>query len=881
MTKKRRTRTKVAAGASPRGTPGSQGSRGSEGAAKRAAGRTDSAAAAPRVPLWLPATLFVVLAVWLFRAFIFSDKMLFGSDTLSLGYVARAFYAKSLKAFTFPHWNPQILGGTPFLEALTGGDSLYPPSAILLFLLAPFRALGWKLVLHICAAGFFMFGWVRALKASRAAALVAGVGYTLSPFMVSLVYPGDDGKIFVTALAPLLFWATERFFVRPGAKSFAGVGLVVALVILTTHFEMAYFLFGGVGLYAIFRTAQVWRGTAVGAGDGDDAAKNAPPGADDQADPAGEGASSSEGAAGAPVRRPLTPAAGRLGLFVVAALMGAATAGVQLIPAAHYVTHYSRRIQTTARASGQTGRAWSSSWSMHPEEAMSEIIPEFVGYDVGGSAWAAGTYWGRNVFKLNTEYAGLVLLLLSLASFAGGARREVRWFLAGLGGLAFLFALGTHTPVWGIFYALVPGIRMFRAPSQAMILFAFASTTLAALGVDRLLVAAHEDDDHVWKPVMRVLWVAAGVMVVLALLAASGALTSFWTSVVYRGIGDQRLQILRVAQPFIVRGAFIAAVLALATAGLAWAVRRGYLAPAALVVGLVVLVTVDEARIDAPFIQVEDFQQWATPDADIQALLDREKNDPQPYRLLDFENSAQDVKPAMFGIELAAGHHPNDLARYRELIGMVGSGLPTNMGYANIRRLLNVRYILWPEQEMGAPPKEFPVISATTLSGRPYEALLADVGLPRARLVTKAVVKPDGEDVQYMISPAFDPDSEVVLSEPAPIALDGGPVKGDVTWEERTPNHLRLHVTSDRAALLVIADNWFPAWHATVDGKEAPVLRAYHTLRAIPVQAGDHTVEMYYHSVVVARSLWVTVVALLILCGLGGWGFVRERRRAS
>jgi hypothetical protein len=869
MTKKRRTRPKASAGASPRA------------AGKRPTGPTTPTAMAPRIPLWLPTALFVALTVWLFRGFIFSDKMLFGSDTLSLGYVARAFYAKSLKAFTFPHWNPQILGGTPFLEALTGGDSLYPPSAILLFLLAPFRALGWKLVLHICAAGFFMFGWVRSLKASRAAALVAGVGYTLSPFMVSLVYPGDDGKIFVTALAPLLFWATERFFVRPGAKSFAGVGLVVALVILTTHFEMAYFLFGGVGLYAVFRSAQMWRKAAAGAGRADGEAGGARAGAAVDADPADGGASSVDGEGATPEPRTLRPAAGRLSLFVVASVVGAAAAGVQLIPAAHYVTHYSRRIQTTARASGQTGRAWSSSWSMHPEEALSELIPEFVGYDVGGSAWAAGTYWGRNVFKLNTEYAGLVLLLLSLASFAGGPRRGVRWFLAGLGGLAFLFALGTHTPVWGVFYALVPGIRMFRAPSQAMILFAFASATLAALGVDRLLEASHEEEDAAWKPLMRVLWVAAGVMVALALLAGSGALTSFWTSVVYRGIGDQKLQILHAAQPFIMRGAFIAAVLAVATAALAWAVRRSYLAPAALIVGLVVLVTVDEARIDAPFIQLEDFHQWATPDPNIQALLDREKNDPEPYRLLDFASRAQDVKPAMFGIELAAGHHPNDLARYRELIGMVGSGMPANMGYTSIRRLLNVRYILWPEQEMGAPPKEFPVISGTTLSGHPYEDLLADDGLPRARLVAKAVVKPDGEDVKYMTSPAFDPDSEVVLPHAPPIALDGGPVKGDVTWEERTPNHLRLHVTSDRAALLVIADNWFPAWHATVDGKEAPVLRAYHTLRAIPVQAGDHTVEMYYHSVVVARSLWVTIVALLILLGLGGWGIVRERRRAS
>src|SRR5690606_16975080 len=101
------------------------------------------------VPGWLPATLFLALTAYLFRAFVFTDQMLYGGDTLGLGYVARALYADALRELgTIPRWAPEILGGTPFLEALSGGDSLYPPSLALLLLLEPWRALGWKLVLH-------------------------------------------------------------------------------------------------------------------------------------------------------------------------------------------------------------------------------------------------------------------------------------------------------------------------------------------------------------------------------------------------------------------------------------------------------------------------------------------------------------------------------------------------------------------------------------------------------------------------------------------------------------------------------------------------------------------------------------------------------------
>jgi hypothetical protein len=797
----------------------------------------------PDVPVWLPAAVFGALTLWLFRAFVFSDQMLVGNDTLSLGYVARDFYAEALKQMrTFPLWNPRILGGTPFLEALSGGDSLYPPSAFLLLILEPYRALGWKLVLHVLAAGFFMYGWLRSLKSSPAAALVAGVGYMLAPAMVSFVRPGHDGKLFVAALAPLMFWVVERHFARPGLRSFAGVGLVVALVLLTTHFQAAYFLFGAVGVYAMFRSVQQ--------------ARQAP---------------------GSPAR-----VVGRFGLFLTASVVGAAAAGVQFIPAAEYVTNYSRRVQTTRAEAGEVGRAWSSSWSLHPEEAMSLVLPEFAGNNAGGSNWTNGTYWGRNGTRDNMPTAGVLVLLLATVSLAGGARGGIRWFFMGLGGVALLFALGSHTPVWGLFYALLPGVSLFRAPDTVMFLFAFAAATLGGLGFQHLLETARDDLEDGWRRPLRVLWVSTAFLALLWILAASGVLQSLWSRLAYPDIGPGQLQVMEAIRPFVARGAFFSTLLAAGVTGLAWAVRRGVLAPTALLAGTVILVAVDQLRIDGSFVQVMDFHTWAQPDPNIQTILDREQGRDEPYRLLSFAQAGQDVKPAMYGIELAAGHHPNDLSRYRELIGMVGSDEAVNLYDPDIRRLLNVRYMIWPDLERGELEDQPGVISRTRLpDGRAYETLLAEGGLPRARLVGAAVVKSDEEAVPYMLSEAFDPRAEVVLNEAPPVALDGAPVTGEVRWEERSPNRLRLSVTNDRPALLVVADNWFPAWQATVDGADTPVLRAYHTLRAVPVPAGSHTVEMRYHSALLVRSMWISILALACLLALGIMGTLAERRRAA
>lgn len=806
------------------------------------------AAPTPGIPMWVPPVVFIGLTLLIFRDFVFSDRMLFGGDTLGLGYVARAFYAHALTELgTFPRWAPDILGGTPFLEALSGGDSLYPPSLLLLLVMEPYRALGWKLVLHVAAAGFFMFGWVRALGASRPAALVGGTAYLLAPYLVSLVYPGHDGKLFVTALAPLLFWAVERHFQRPSPQAFAAVALVIALVIYTTHFQMAYFLFGAVGLYAILRTVETWRGGP------------------------GEAPASPESASRGRV------AGVRFALFLGAAVAGASVAAVQLLPAVEYVTESSRRIQTTRDAAQESGIGWSSSWSLHPEEVVSLVIPEFAGNNSGGADWSQGSYWGRNVTRDNHSGAGVVTLLLAIVGLVAAGRRAQRGFFAGLAMLALLFALGAHTPVWRLFYEVVPGIRLFRAPDQVMFLFAFSAATLAALGVDRVLALG--GNDKAAAGIARALWICTAALGALALLAASGGLTSIWTTGMYADIDPARLERLAALEPFIVRGAWTSFGLALAAAVVVWTHRRGHM-PAAAVVGLFVfLVAIDEFRVSSGFIRTLDFQQWSAPDGNIQAILDRERGSTEPYRLLSFAQQGQDVHPALHGIELAGGHHPNDLSRYRELIGMVGSGLPQNLLDTDIRRLLNVRYVLWPDYEFGQSISGMEIVSRTALqNGTPYETILSDPGLPRARLVGGATVKSDDEAVPYMLSDAFDPEREVVLAEPSPIALDGAPAGGTVVWQSRSPNELVLSVATERPALLVVADNWFPAWRATVDGADAPVLRAYHTLRAVPVPAGNHEVVMRYQSAAVSRSLWISMLALLGLIGATAVATWRHRR---
>lgn len=209
---------------------------------------------------------------------------------------------------------------------------------------------------------------------------------------------------------------------------------------------------------------------------------------------------------------------------------------------------------------------------------------------------------------------------------------------------------------------------------------------------------------------------------------------------------------------------------------------------------------------------------------------------------------------------------------------MVGSGQAVNLGNPNVRKILNVKYLLWPDLERGPAPQG-PVVSQTQLpDGRTFQTLFSDIGLPRARLVGSAVVKSDAEAVPYILSQEHDPESEVVLATAAPVSLDGAPAVGTVAWASREADRMTLSVTSERPAMLVISDNWFPAWRATVNGADAEVARAYHTLRAVPVPAGTSTVEMWYESPRLRQSRALSLLVLLGLLASGGIGVVRGRR---
>lgn len=803
--------------------------------------RTPDEPSLDAIPRWLPALVYALATIVLFREFVFENGRLLGTDTLGAGYFARDFYTNFVHTFkSFPLWNPLQYGGLPFIDGMHG-DIFYPPSIAMFFLNAE-AMWGWKMMLHVFLAGVFTYLWLRELNVSRGSALLGGLIFMMGADLVSLVFPGGDGKLFVSALAPLAFLLTERAVRLRRVRDYAAFALGIALLVFTSHMQLAYFCIWGVTLYFIFRLVQLKRsGDLVG--------------------------------------RTL---ALNFGAFALAGILGVGAAAIQFFPPLSYLREASQRTSKTLHAEQDVGYEYSTSWSLHPEEVMSLVVPDFVGDNVQTQDDPGTSYWGRNAVKLNSEYAGLVPLLLLPLLFLR-RRRGQTIFFALLAVFAITYGLGADTPLFRLYY-MIPGVKLFRAPSLIIFLYGLSIATLAALAFDRASELGRGSDRDV-SVARRTLWIAVGVVGLLALLAGSGVLTSVWLSMFGAEIPAEKGAALTAQLPAIKKGfaiaLFVAIGVTLAWEGFArrmWSARTALVAVA--VIAFVELYRVDRSFIEGTVLMNENVDNTTfAPDPSIDYLRQQQAAG-HVFRVYDLANMLQ-VQAAPYpqnafathGLEQTAGHHGNEMGRYRELLG---SDQPVNavMKSPQLFDLTNTEYLTSPA------PVEIPGYSEVFRGDRTIVYRNANV-LPRAYLVGKVEVVPADKAVDHLLTPGFDFRNTALIEEPlaSGITIQPNPA-GSVQWLERQNTEQRIKVRTDRPALLVVSDNFYHAWKAQVDGRDTPVLRANHAFRAVPVPAGEHDVTFRYDRSYLRGPLYTTVLILLVLTVLAFGPFLRDALRA-
>lgn len=151
------------------------------------------------------------------------------------------FQLEALRSLRLPLWNPHTFAGHPFL-ADTQAAVYYPVSNLLLLVTLPWQGAAARLyllqgeaVLHTGLAGLFTYLLVRGFGASRWAALVAGITFALSGYLVA--YPSLQLAVLRSAiwlpLILLLLWRAANG--RAPWANAAGAGAAGACAFLAGH----------------------------------------------------------------------------------------------------------------------------------------------------------------------------------------------------------------------------------------------------------------------------------------------------------------------------------------------------------------------------------------------------------------------------------------------------------------------------------------------------------------------------------------------------------------------------------------------------------------------------------------------------------------------
>lgn len=758
---------------------------------------------------WVALAAAVVTA-WLYRGFIFDGHvMLWGREMVDQSYALREFAVREIQAGRgVPLWNPYLFGGLPYVAILPG--PVFYPTTALYFTMPLFRAIGWTFVFHTWLAALFGYFAARSLDLNRAPSAVAGFAFMLTGFAVSMNEAGHDGRMFAIVLIALAFGCLERGLRSGKIRWFLGMGLAVACQILTPQLQVMYFSSLALSLYTLLRLIGIARA------DGD-----------------------------------WRPAARLFGFFAVGFATAALVGMAQLLPNL-VLTRYA------VRGGGESGYAFAASWAMPPQELTGFVLPDLIGMGPLQPGARFFTYWGSNPFKQHTEYLGIVPAALAIIGLTG-ARKDRRVAVIGaVALLCVLFALGAATPVHRIAYYVVPMIKKLRAASMMLAPASLFLALLAGFGWQRVLDARDESGGLPWG------WIV-GLSALPLLLGLAAALSpdglvrwvhTSWYANEGRRPTSEGVALLRIG------GMVLVGVWGTVWA-VAYGVARDRLPPRPAVLALLALLVLDLSRVDGRFISVVPPEQEFATDTLQRAL--HEEIDPVAR---------------VFPVPEQGGYAPNAMMLHdiRAVTGMQNFRLRWTdrlLGGLNYENLFSSP-ALWPALDIDylltRQEADTPLLERGP-SGPSGTAWHVTADGPHAWFPGRVLAEPDSDRAIALLRQRSDPASFALVATGNEVGAgptagrDSSTVpagQGTATVTHFEPDEVVLDVDAERAGLLVVSEIYHPNWHATVDGRKAPVLRVDVALRGVEVPAGQHEVRFKYAAGTVRGGLVVGLLALLV-----------------
>jgi len=235
------------------------------------------------------------------------------------------------------------------------------------------------------------------------------------------------------------------------------------------------------------------------------------------------------------------------------------------------------------------------------------------------------------------------------------------------------------------------------------------------------------------------------------------------------------------------------------------------------------------------------------------------------------------------------GYHGNQLGRYDKL-------LHREEGYSqlanpNAWHLLNARFLLADVDDVSRLLPD-----AKKILGPVKDAAGVNVSLfalpgenPYAWIVPVIVKAPDDAVLGTVLDNRFDVrraglfDSASSVQGAANVTAlpDPLPIRTTVTHYEAGHVTMHLDAPAPAGSALIVSENYYPGWKATIDGREGATSRADYSLIGVPLPQGARDVDLLFTSGAYVTGKVITLIALsLILLAIGA-GIFAERRKVA
>ena len=491
-----------------------------------------------------------------------------------------------------------------------------------------------------------------------------------------------------------------------------------------------------------------------------------------------------------------------------------------------------------------------------PENFLTIIAPGFFG-NLG-----TPVYWGRCYLWEMSLFIGAVgPLLIAIALCDTGRKRRGVILDLVIAGLLLVLALGVHTPVFSLLYGFGPGFGHFRGWSKFIFPATLFLVLVIATGADALLRREKIPRTVAWAGLLAGL-ITGGSGIVL--LFNPNGIAEFLHFISLSG--ESYLPAAAFIQPDFIHQAGVHAGLSLGLAGVI------------LIAAGVILI----------FLGKQPLLRWALPgllvaemigfvagqvtvshlsDAMPDALRQFVAAHPGDYRVLDI---AHPDNGFLLGAGDLGGDNSSLLRRYAEFINFTQGSDPDhatqNLQFKSIAPLyamLRFRYAFVPTSE-GIRVMESPIPP-----------------LPRVLLVSDEKVLA-GRNALFsaMHDPSFNPSETVLLeSEPEPLPESGA--TGSARLIADLPNELMIEADTDKPTLLLITDLYDHSWH--VEALPDSAQQSYHLmpadyiLRAVPLAAGHHHLQVVYAPTAFPIGIGISVIAWTLWISLLIWDLRRKK----